>query len=311
MKSMFYQVRHTTTYLYSDAVVLCQNQARLSPQTTRGQTRHSYSLEIIPEPSVRRRWSDAFQNEVWYFSIEVPHHRLQVTSRSLVERLSTEPVNANSTPPWERVRDLLARPEGVAERMAGQFRVESPFIMELPEARDYALQSFLPGRPILEAALDLTRRIHADFHYSPATTAISTPTREVFLSRRGVCQDFAHLQITCLRSLGLSARYVSGYLVTLPPPGKPRLVGADASHAWLAVFVPEAGWIDLDPTNNLIPADRHVTIGWGRDYGDVCPIKGVFTGGGGQSIAVAVDVEPVEMSFLSTDLSDDVTVIPE
>jgi transglutaminase-like putative cysteine protease len=308
---MYYQVRHTTTYLYSDAVVLCQNQARLSPQTTRGQTRHSFSLDITPEPTVRRRWSDAFQNEVWYFSIEAPHHRLQVTSRSLVERLASAPIDPATTPPWERVRDLLARPTGVAERMAGQFRVESPFIMELPEARDYALQSFLPGRPILESALDLTRRIHADFHYSPATTAVSTPTREVFLTRRGVCQDFAHLQITCLRSLGLAARYVSGYLVTLPPPGKPRLVGADASHAWLAVFVPEAGWIDLDPTNNLIPADRHVTIGWGRDYGDVCPIKGVFTGGGGQSIAVAVDVEPVDMPSLASDLADNVTVSPE
>lgn len=308
---MFYQVRHTTTYLYSDAVVLCQNQARLSPQTAPGQTRHSFSLDISPEPSVRRRWTDAFQNEVWYFSIEVPHHRLQVTSRALVERFPSEPVVASATLAWEQTRDLLARPEGVAERLAGQFRVESPFIMELPEARDYALQSFLPGRPILEASLDLTRRIHADFHYSPATTAISTPTREVFLSRRGVCQDFAHLQITCLRSLGLAARYVSGYLVTLPPPGKERLVGADASHAWLSVFVPGSGWIDLDPTNNLIPGARHVTIGWGRDYGDVCPIKGVFTGGGGQSIAVAVDVEPVEMSSLASDLADEVTVTPE
>ena len=308
---MYYQVRHTTNYLYSDAVVLCQNQARLSPQTTRGQTRHSFSLEISPEPTVRRRWSDAFQNEVWYFSIETPHHRLQVTSRSLVERLAPDPIDPAATPAWERVRDLLARPTGVAERLAGQFRVESPFIMELPEARDYARQSFLPGRPILESALDLTRRIHADFHYSPATTAISTPTREVFLTRRGVCQDFAHLQITCLRSLGLAARYVSGYLVTLPPPGKPRLVGADASHAWLGLFVPETGWVDLDPTNNLIPADRHVTIGWGRDYGDVCPIKGVFTGGGGQSIAVAVDVEPVDMPSLSADLADDVTIMPE
>lgn len=181
---MYYQVRHTTTYHYSDAVVLCQNQARLSPQTTRGQIRHSFALEITPEPTVRRRWCDAFQNEVWYFSIEAPHHRLQVTSRSLVERAAPAPIDPAATPAWERVRDLLAHPTGVAERLAGQFRVESPFIMELPEARDYARQSFLPGRPILEAALDLTRRIHAEFHYSPATTAISTPTREVFLTRR-------------------------------------------------------------------------------------------------------------------------------
>jgi len=291
---MFYKVRHTTTYHYSDAVVLCQNQARLTPQTMPGQVRHSFSLEIHPEPTVRRRWSDAFENDVWYFSIEAPHHRLQVTSRSLVERYAPPGIAAGDTPPWEQVVDRLRHPAEVTERLATQFRMESPFIIELPEARDYALVSFAPGRPILDAALDLTRRIHAEFDYSPAATAVSTPTREVFLSRRGVCQDFAHLQITCLRSLGLAARYVSGYLLTAPPPGKPRLVGADASHAWLSVFVPGTGWVDLDPTNNLIPAEKHVTIGWGRDYGDVCPIKGVFTGGGGQTIVVAVDVEPVE-----------------
>ena len=291
---MHYKVRHTTTYLYSDAVVLCQNQARLTPQTMPGQVRHSFSLDIHPEPVVRRRWSDAFQNEVWYFSVETPHHRLQVTSRSLVERYAPGEIPAGMTPPWEQVREILREPAEERERLAAQFRMESPFIIELPEARDYALTSFTPGRPILEAALDLTRRIHAEFDYSPAATAVSTPTREVFLNRRGVCQDFAHLQITCLRSLGLAARYVSGYLLTAPPPGKPRLVGADASHAWLSIYVPGSGWVDLDPTNNLIPAEKHVTIGWGRDYGDVCPIKGVFTGGGGQTIVVAVDVEPVD-----------------
>ncbi len=152
--------------------------------------------------------------------------------------------------------------------------------------------SFTPGRPLLEAALDLTGRIFHEFKYDPTATSVSTPTMEVFEKRRGVCQDFAHLEIGCLRSLGLAARYVSGYLLTDPRPGQPRLVGADASHAWLSVFCPGHGWVDLDPTNNVIPALRHVTVAWGRDYGDVCPIKGVFLGGGSHWMTVAVDVVP-------------------
>ncbi len=290
---MRYRVRHTTTYAYSDPVVLCQNQARLSPQTMPGQTRLEFSLEINPVPAIRRPWTDAFGNEVWYFSVESPHHQLEVTGRSLVDRHVQPLPNPSETPPWETVRGGLASGRELADRFASQFRFESPFIVELPEARQYALVSFTPNRPVVEAAIDLTRRIFEEFDYSPATTSVSTPTREVFQTRRGVCQDFAHLQITCLRTLGLAARYVSGYLVTEPPPGKPKLIGADASHAWLAVYCPGWGWIDLDPTNNVIPQEKHVTVGWGRDYGDICPIAGVFTGGGRQAMTVAVDVTPV------------------
>lgn len=290
---MRYSIRHTTSYAYTDPVVLCQNQARLVPQSFPAQRLHQFELAITPEPVVRRGWADVFGNEVLFFSVEEPHYLLEVTSRSIVDRRTTPIPEPTATPGWEAVRDQLADGFDLESKLASEFRYESPFIVELPEAREFALKSFLPGRPLLLAALDLMRRIFTEFKYSPATTTVSTPTREVLARREGVCQDFAHLQITCLRSLGLAARYVSGYLMTEPPPGQPKLVGADASHAWLAVFCPGTGWIDLDPTNNVIPQEKHVTIGWGRDYGDICPIKGVFTGGGRQAITVAVDVTPI------------------
>ena len=164
----------------------------------------------------------------------------------------------------------------------------------LPEARDSALKSFTPNRPILDAALELNGRIYGDFKYDLTATSLNTPTSELFRTRRGLCQDFAHLLITCLRSLGLAARYVSGYLLTTPPPGQPKLVGSDASHAWVSVFCPGKGWVDLDPTNNQIPQLGHITLGWGRDYSDVSPVKGVFLGGGDHRMCVSVDVAPAE-----------------
>ena len=176
---------------------------------------------------------------------------------------------------------------------APQFTFESPLIRFIDEARDYALRSFAPGRPLLEAALDLTARIFREFKYDPTASCVNTPTEEILRKRRGVCQDFAHLEITCLRSLGLAARYVSGYLLTDPPAGQPKLVGADASHAWLSIYCPQQNcWFDLDPTNNQIPQVRHVTLAWGRDYSDVCPINGIFLGGGDHRMYVSVDVAP-------------------
>jgi transglutaminase-like putative cysteine protease len=182
-------------------------------------------------------------------------------------------------------------PAGLA---AYQYAFDSPCVRNSPELADFALPSFTPGRPILAAAADLTRRIHTEFRYDPTATSVNTPPSEVLKTRRGVCQDFAHLAIGCLRSLGLPARYVSGYLLTTPPPGKPRLVGADASHAWFSVYTPDCDWVDYDPTNNIRPSDQHVTLAWGRDYSDVCPIKGVFFGGGQQVVQVSVDVTPLE-----------------
>jgi transglutaminase-like putative cysteine protease len=175
-----------------------------------------------------------------------------------------------------------------------QFVFDSPHVAAGGELAEYARESFMPRRPWLAAALDLLARIHRDFLYDPTATNVTTPLASVMAMRRGVCQDFAHLQIGCLRSLGLPARYVSGYLLTTPPPGQPRLAGADASHAWLAAWCPEFGWVDFDPTNNVVPSLAHVTVAWGRDYSDVCPIKGVFVGGGQHSVAVSVNVEPVE-----------------
>jgi transglutaminase-like putative cysteine protease len=196
------------------------------------------------------------------------------------------------TPPWEEVRDQLARDRSPAWLDAFQFTFDSRYVLAAARYADYAANSFTPGRPILEAALDLTRRIHKAFVYDPRATTLATPVAEVFEKRRGVCQDFAHLMLACLRSLGLAVRYVSGYLSTVPPPGKERLVGADATHAWVSVFCGLGGWIDLDPTNDQIPADRHVLLAWGRDYDDVSPLKGVILGGGQHVVKVSVDVLP-------------------
>ncbi len=292
---MQYSVRHSTTYSYQTPVSLCQNQIHLTPRSTPNQSCSNFHLEISPEPVVRRRWTDLFGNEVWYFSIEEQHQQLTITSYSQVAVTPREPPQAALTSPWENVRDQLTQAANLDFRQAAQFCFESSYIRYLAEARDYAAPSFTPGRPVLDAALDLTSRIYHDFKYVPASTAVTTSTAEVLNLRRGVCQDFAHLQITCLRTLGLAARYVSGYLMTDPPPGQPRLIGADASHAWLSIYCPGNGWIDLDPTNNVIPQSRHVTVGWGRDYSDVCPIQGVFTGGGKHEMQVSVDVAPLQV----------------
>jgi transglutaminase-like putative cysteine protease len=195
---------------------------------------------------------------------------------------------------WEDAVEAGPNDRTPAGLEAFQFRFESPRIRLRREFASYALQSFTPRRPMVEALLDLTARIHQDFRFDSKVTNVRTTTEEVFKKRRGVCQDFAHLQIACLRSLNLAARYVSGYLRTYPPPGKPRLVGADASHAWVSAYCPGIGWLDLDPTNNLVPSNGHVTLAWGRDYGDVSPLRGLILGGGAHTLKVAVDMEPLD-----------------
>jgi transglutaminase-like putative cysteine protease len=196
--------------------------------------------------------------------------------------------------PWEDVARSLPTDYTSAGLGAYQFTFESPRIRIRPEFAAYALESFTPKRPMLEALLDLTTRIHRDFRFDSKVTNVRTPPEDVFRKRRGVCQDFAHVQIACLRSLNLPARYVSGYLRTYPPPGRPRLVGADASHAWVSSYCPGVGWVDLDPTNNVVPSDGHVTLAWGRDYGDVSPLRGLILGGGAHTVKVSVDVEPIQ-----------------
>ena len=288
---MKYEVTHRTTYHYSEPVTLGHNSAHLTPRTLPRQRCLANRLVVLPAPSALRSWTDYFGNQTTYFTVEEEHRELSVTATSEVT-IDPSPPEPAAPPllPWEEARDTLRRQRAPIDLSAVAFAFESPCVGRDQRLAEYALTSFTPGRPLLEAALDLTGRIFHEFQYDPTATSVATPIMEVFEKRRGVCQDFAHLAIACLRSLGLAARYVSGYLLTDPRPGQAKLVGADASHAWLSLFCPGHGWVDLDPTNNVIPSIRHVTVAWGRDYGDVCPIKGVFLGGGSHWMTVAVDV---------------------
>ena len=290
---MTYRVMHTTTYFYGKLVSLCHNLVHLTPRSGGRQTCRRNELEVTPAPTLVREQVDYFGNRMTYFTVEEPHDRLTVRATSAVEVTPSAPPAAVATPPWESVRQLLEQDRGPEALDAYQFVFDSPYVKASPELAGYAAPSFPPDRPVLEAALDLMRRIHQDFRYDATATTLTTPVQEVLELRRGVCQDFAHLQIGCLRSLGLAARYLSGYLRTQPPPGQPPLVGADASHAWLSVYCPGHGWVDLDPTNDQVPSAKYILLAWGRDYDDVSPIKGVNLGGGRHSVTVGVDVAPV------------------
>ncbi len=292
---MKYRITHITRYDYVKTVSLCHNQAHLKLRHQPGQKCFTSQVKVDPTPAVSREFRDFFDNPVSYFAVQQPHHRLTVTAISEVEvNPRALPENTGATRPWEQVRDTAIREaleEGQINRI---YALDSAFVKRAPELADYAAASFPAGRPYLESVHDLMRRIYRDFTYDPHFTEIATPLDEVLKHRRGVCQDFAHLAIGCLRSLDLPARYVSGYLETLPPPGKPKLRGADASHAWFAAYVPGEGWLDFDPTNDKMPEDQHITTAVGRDFGDVTPIKGVLYGGGEHSLHVSVDVERLE-----------------
>ena len=291
---MKYRIKHVTTYRYSDAVALCHNCALLTPRAFGRQLPFQEDLWIQPEPAVLDRHVDYFGNVVHFFTIQEPHKQLSVTSHHRVQVLSAMFPQAEQTPPWEEVVQHLKtvrRPEVLD---AYQYTFDSPFVRRGATWVDYARPSFPAKRSLWAGVLDLMSRIHHDFKYDPRATTIATPLHEMFARKRGVCQDFAHLQIACLRSIGLAARYVSGYLETKPPAGQERLVGADASHAWVQIFCPDFGWLDVDPTNNVPPSDRHILLAWGRDYDDVSPLRGIILGGGTHSVAVAVDVLPLE-----------------
>jgi len=286
-----YQITHTTRFEYSDAVPVGHNIVHLLPRTLPYQSCGRYRLSIHPEPVEVSTNDDFYGNPCSYFSIEKPHHRLTIAARSEVEVFErTDTVQ--QTPAWETIAAQLQKGRDPVSLSAYQFIHPSPLIKPFAELEAYARESFKPGAPLAEAATDLTARIFNDFTFDPRATTVHTPVEEVFRERHGVCQDFSHLQIACIRSLGLAARYVSGYLRTIPPEGKPRLIGADASHAWLAVYCGEAGWLDLDPTNNIPVATDHVTVAWGRDYSEVCPVQGVILGGGQHKMQVTVDVAP-------------------
>jgi len=290
-----YEVVHTTEYDYSQSVAVSHHLARLNPRVLPHQERLRHELLIEPAPAVITTHTDYFGNAVTFFAMQGAHKRLTVRARSRVAVRATTPPAPSDTRPWEAIADRTTLPLEALE-----FLFDAASVPASADLRTYARASFPPGRPLLDAVLDLTRRIHEDFTFDREATTVATPLADVFKSRRGVCQDFARLEIACLRSLGLPARYVSGYLETMPPPGRPRLLGADASHAWLAVYCPGAGWIYVDPTNNVMPSQRHVTVAWGRDYHDVIPIHGVILGGGTHALRVNVDVVRVAESTPAT-----------
>jgi transglutaminase-like putative cysteine protease len=291
---MIYRVTHKTLYEYADAVNLSHNIVRARPRSTSSQTCRWHELVVSPVPAIRGERRDYFGNHVSWLSLQEPHTLLTIESRSEVEvRLELRPELSQGAS-WEQVAGTIAGSSDPQTIPVRQFTFDSLYGRWLPELAAYAMSSFPPDRSLLECAFVLTLRIHADFKYLPGSTKVGTPSLEVLRIRRGVCQDFAHLAIGCLRSLGLAARYVSGYLVTKPPPGKPRLAGADASHAWIGVYTPDFGWVDFDPTNGMMPLDSHITVAWGRDYDDVGPIRGILIGGQRQRLDVGVDVVPID-----------------
>ena len=290
---MKYRVVHTTRYRYSQLVALCHNEAHLRPRSCDRQHCSDSRLVVEPAPALTHERIDFFGNAVTYFAVQQPHDLLTVTATSSVELRPVVPSpNFEASLPWDTMTLRLASDHSPVAIVARQLALESPMVATSPDLAEFARPSFTAARPLLAAVHDLSRRIHREFVYDPNFTTIATPLSEVLMLRRGVCQDFAHLAIGCLRSLGLPARYVSGYLQSVPPPGQPRLRGADTSHAWFAVFDPDIGWIDFDPTNDQIANDQHVTTAWGRDYSDVTPLKGVVFGGGAHTLEVAVDMEP-------------------
>lgn len=285
---MLYQITHSTRYTYPSPVTQCFSEAHLTPRTLPGQRVGEHRLEINPVPAFLNSRQDYFGNEVSVFAVFERHDRFSAVATSVVE---VDPVDGEipSSPSWEQVRDLLARPLDAQSIAAAEFIFDSPYVSALAELAEYARPTFTPGRPLPGALQELTRRIHDEFRYQPKSTSIETPLQEILRNRQGVCQDFAHLMIGALRSLRLAARYVSGYIRS-----GPRYQGAAASHAWVSVFDPQNGWLGFDPTNNLVPSDAHITLAWGRDYGDVTPVKGLTLGGGGQNVEVEVRVQPIE-----------------
>jgi transglutaminase-like putative cysteine protease len=291
---VLYRTRHTTRYEYGDGVSVSQHIVHLLPRDLPHQHCASARLTIKPEPAVRSDWTDYFGNPVTYIAVQEPHRVLEITSEIELEVSPPPSLDVSDTPAWETLCGELLAPTGDAAVEASRFAFDSVLVGASANLAEYSAPSFPLGRPVAVAALDLMRRIYADFTFDATATTISTPLAEVLTYRRGVCQDFAHLGIGCLRSVGLAGRYVSGYLRTHPPPGRPRLVGADVSHAWFSVWCgSEAGWLDLDPTNDQPANADYITLAWGRDYDDVSPVRGVLLGGYGHTLDVQVDVEPL------------------
>ncbi len=314
---MLLYITHTTTYHYAPQVNMAQHMAHLLPHSSAAQTVSKAELHISPEPASRNDAVDVYGNVRSFFSLPVAHDTLRITAQSTVDThfMDYPPEQALATPAWEKVREHFLYHAGAAWDAATEFVFASPYVQYHADFAEYARASFTPNRPVLVAACDLMHRIHTEFSYASASTDINTPALEALEKRQGVCQDFAHILLGCLRTLGLAARYVSGYLVTEVPEGQTRLIGSDASHAWVSVYVPDVledgslathgQWFDLDPTNDrwglLSPGIDYITLATGRDYGDVSPVRGVIHGGASHTLEVGVTVQPA--SELSQPLS--------
>jgi transglutaminase-like putative cysteine protease len=293
--SLRYRVRHATAYDYGEDVPVSHHLLHLAVRPHPRQRVRRSLLTVEPTPAVRSDRIDYFGNTVTYVAVQEPHRSFTVIAESEVEVFDGPALDADATASWEQVRDglrALSGPEDGAE--ITQYCFDSALVASSPELLNYARASFTPGRPVAAAAIDLMIRINDEFAFDPTATTVSTPIAEVMRKRRGVCQDFAHVIIGCFRAIGLPARYVSGYLRTLPPPGRERLVGSDVSHAWASVWCGAAGWLDVCPTNACVANRDFITVAWGRDYDDVSPARGILVGGAGHGLSVSVDVEPVE-----------------
>jgi transglutaminase-like putative cysteine protease len=290
---MRFKLRHITSYAYADQVDLASHMLHLSPRPLPWQSVEGVRILCDPAPARVSQAIDHFGNSVNWLFIDQPHSRLRVTAESEVEVAFPPAPAPEDTPPWEVV---VAQAQAAGPRAweVSEFVFAGPMVPTDQGAGPYVAESFPPGRPILAALIEVNARIKKDFAFRPLSTTITTSVARVLAQKAGVCQDFAHLMIAGLRSLGLPARYTSGYIRTYPAPGRPRRVGADVSHAWVGAWLGEEhGWVDLDPTNNLIVREEHVVLGWGREFGDVSPLRGIILGGGDHSLSVSVDLEPL------------------
>lgn len=290
---MMHRIVHKTIYTYTDNAEVCHNLVHLQPRMLPWQPFVRTELVVDPLPDRIHRYSDYFGNHVHGFAVYRPHLEMTIAAETVVRIADRVSAPVNQTPPWNDVVTALERERSPEITGALEHRFDSPYVATSDTLREFAIEHFAPNRPLAEASLALAKAIHREFQYDPEATTIDTSLVDVLERRRGVCQDFAHLFIGGLRSLGLACRYVSGYLRTDPRPGQPRLTGVDASHAWVSVFCPGLDWIDFDPTNGCMVNDRHITIGWGRDFHDVSPVKGIVLGGGQATLKVAVDVDPI------------------
>ncbi len=289
---MIYDIVHRTHYAYQSDANFSQHLLRLTPRGCAAQRAIATEITVSPEPEALARDIDLFGNIEHLATVREPHETLEVVARSRVDRRNPGELIADASTPWEAARDAALGVNAKPAMTAAPFAFPTAMTDADSAIEDYARAVLTPGRPVMAAARDLTTRIYEDFDYAPGVTNAETPPAEAFSAGKGVCQDFAHVMLAALRAHRIPARYVSGYLRTIPPEGKKRLQGADASHAWVAVWDPILGWVDFDPTNNSLPGEDHITLAWGRDYGDVAPVSGLVIGAGGQTLSVSVDVAP-------------------